>query len=119
MRVLLLDDDRLALRATRRALSAAGHSVHSVESAGGAQYELQHHQAFYEVLVTDNDLGDDQSGASLSRFMRYKLAYPALVIVYTGNPEEALRDAPEGAVVIKKPNVMQVLAAIARAEETS
>ena len=117
MRVLIIDDDRLALRSTSRALRAAGHSIMTAEDATHAGHILRHHPDLYQALVTDNDLVGSDSGAKLSAFFSTMLAEPKCVVVFTGNPIEAARDAPAGASIIKKPNITQVVAVLKRAEQ--
>lgn len=118
MRVLLLDDDRPALRALSRALKAAGHDVYATENGTHASYVLSQHAGLYQALVTDHDIVGAQSGSKLAHFLRERLSDPALVIVFTGNPSDAIREAPEGALVIPKPKVFAVIDALRRAEQS-
>ena len=115
MRVLLIDDDRLALRSTSRALRAAGHDVFSVGDATHASHVLRNHPGYYQALVTDNDLVGNDSGAKMAGFFEKMLMSPKCVVVFTGNPAQAALEAPPGASVIKKPNITQVIAVLKRA----
>lgn len=116
MRVLLIDDDRLALRSTTRALRGAGHDVLAVEDATHAAHVLRHHTDWYQALVTDNDLVGSDSGAKMAGFFEKMLAEPKCIVIFTGNPLEAAHQAPPNASVIKKPNITQVIAVLKRAE---
>lgn len=114
MKVLVLDDDRIALRATLRMLRTAGHDVTSVENTSDAVRAIEHAEPQFEALVVDHDLGEERSGSHVSRFLRKFLGGGQLVIVYTGNPVEAAREAPAGAFVVRKPSVSGVLDALER-----
>lgn len=116
MHVLIIDDDRLALRSTSRALRAAGHDVTTTEDANHAGHVLRNTPNHYQALVTDNDLVGTDSGAKLSGFFSTMLAEPKTVVVFTGNPMDAARDAPPGTSIVKKPNITQVIAVLKRAQ---
>jgi DNA-binding NtrC family response regulator len=110
MDVLVIDDDRLALRATTRALTAAGHRVRAADNMNHASHILALRS--YQAIVSDQDLVGTDSGAKTVGFLRPKLRSPALVVMYTGNPNDARRDAPSDAVVVTKPHIDEVVRAL-------
>lgn len=113
MDVLVIDDDRLALRATARALTAAGHHVRVADNMTHAGYILAY--SAYQAIVSDQDLvGTDSGAKTVASFLRPKLRSPALVVMYTGNPNDARRDAPSDAVIVTKPHIDEVVRALER-----
>lgn len=109
---MLVDDDHLALKATTRRLAQAGHSVLPARTFEHAAHLLRHAYAAgsaYQAIVTDHDLVGTNSGAKSSAFLRQWLREPAVVVVYTGNPDAARADAPENTSVVSKPNLDTVI----------
>ena len=115
MRILIIDDEPLTLRATVRALAAAGHRVHGAKDFNHAGYLLVHADPKYDAIVTDHDLVGTRSGTSDAWGRRHLLGGPAIVITFTGNPADARRDAPEGALIVKKPDIQRVIALLSEA----
>lgn len=104
MRILLVDDDALVLRAVSRLLTRRGHEVKA---------RWDHRQAIIdammwaEVALVDVDM-PERTGPELV------LAFPTNlpVVFYTGNP----RGVPKGARYLEKPaSIDQILEAIEEA----
>lgn len=98
MRLLLVDDDRNVLAATRRILERAGHIIDAHDNEAGALAAFASRPC--DAAVLDVNIGDGD-GVELARGLRALRADLRIVFV-TGSDESALRAAAHG-TVLRKP----------------
>lgn len=91
MKILIVDDDRLVLRAVSRLISRHGHAVHPTWSHPEA---IAYARDWADVALVDIDM-PERSGPELARMFPPSLP----VVFHTGNPEAA----PKGSRHIAKP----------------
>ncbi|MCR0985641.1 hybrid sensor histidine kinase/response regulator [Roseomonas populi] len=97
-RVLLVEDDPMIRAGTAEMLRDAGHEVAEAGSAEAALDRLR--EAEVDVVVTDLGL----PGLSGDAFAREARALrPGIGVVFATGRDEAPEDAPDGAVVLRKP----------------
>jgi DNA-binding response OmpR family regulator len=98
MRILLVDDDRNVLSATRRILERAGHVIEAHDNDAGALDAFAARPC--DAAVLDVNIGD-HDGVELSRALR--ALQPSLRVIFvTGSDESAARAAAYG-LVLRKP----------------
>lgn len=100
MKILIVDDDSLILRAHTRLLNRRGHEV----LAHWDHVEAIMYSKLVDVALVDVDM-PGRSGPELVRYFPMNLP----VVFYTGNPS----DVPKGARVLEKPaSVDAIIAAL-------
>lgn len=85
-RVLLVDDSMMVTRLLERQFTKIGIATHQSHSAKAALLSLQTHQ--YDLVITDYDLGEEQSGKDIAA-ATHELQPDVPVIVFTKTPEWA------------------------------
>ncbi|SCM67503.1 Signal transduction histidine kinase [Donghicola eburneus] len=85
-RVLLVDDSMMVTRLLERQFAKIGIATHQSHSAKAALLSLQTHQ--YDLVITDYDLGEEQSGKDIAA-ATHELQPDVPVIVFTKTPEWA------------------------------
>lgn len=112
-RILVVDDDRAVLHILRAILTAQGWAVETVQTPERARALVS--KQTYDLIVSDIDLGSDETGMDLLRSLRDD--YPVILITGFGSMEVAVNALREGAWdFISKPfEVHEVVATVRRA----
>lgn len=106
LRVLVVEDEALLLFDLVDMLSTAGFAVVEAGADGEAMAVL-HTNAMIDILITDIQLGGDQSGWDLAE--AYRGIHPAGGVIYTSaDAPLSTRQVPES-VFLAKPVNMRVL----------
>jgi DNA-binding NarL/FixJ family response regulator len=110
VRVLLVEDSQLTLRATARALRSKGFAVEVARSCAEARLQGRH----FDTGVFDIHLGDG-SGVELAQAMTFNRQVEHAVFYTGGTCQQVLRRAVRLGPVVPKSEGVEVLVSVVRA----
>lgn len=91
--ILLLDDDRAVLNATRMLFKVEGYRVTAASSLSEALAAVRS-DGSVDLLVTDYHLGNDDTGIQAIAAVREVLGKPIKAVLLTGDTSMAIRELP-------------------------